>query len=247
MARFRCPSISSHSQIQVGKRPSHLTMYGNTGGSSKTAQFSKPPNSDENSKRCRSGIDLAKVKEIEMAKRRDMIRQRAKAKEFCHVYVGNIEPTIDESTLYQTFIHCGKISRIQIRCSRGAAVTIGRPAAASIHTSRDLQYATIEFTSEIAVRNALTLNGCKLHGARLLVTISSGDLPEVKDAIMRRVDRFQRLSSGPQPIPRRSARIQYQKTEPFIEKVVLPRATRPSKKGNILMGFNFFFPKCLDT
>jgi len=111
--------------------------------------------------------------------------------------------------LYQTFIHCGTISRIQIRCSRGSAVTIGQPVAAHMRTPRDRQYASIEFASPASIRKALRLDGCILHGARLVVrfekilsllflevffslqvSISPADLPEVRDVIMKRVGRF---------------------------------------------------------
>jgi len=76
---------------------------------------------------------------------------------------------VDEKILYDAFAHCGKITRIQIRCSRGAAITIGRPVPPHIRSSRNLQHASIEFTSSSAVRNALEMDGFTLHGRQMVV------------------------------------------------------------------------------
>lgn len=74
---------------------------------------------------------------------------------------------MNESDLHKLFTRCGTVIRIQIRCSRGGAVTIGQPMTRC--TDRDLQYATIEFSEEEAVRKALRFHGMALHGTQLVV------------------------------------------------------------------------------
>src|ERR1700722_18950630 len=78
-----------------------------------------------------------------------------------------LEPTISETELRQAFAHCGPILRVQIRCSWGAATSIGRRIPGRKPTDR--QYATVEFKHSVSISQALKLNGIKLHGVRIVV------------------------------------------------------------------------------
>ena len=90
------------------------------------------------------------------------------------IYLSQFEPIVDQKELLKTFGHCGKISRIQIRCCRGAAVNIGVPVPFERPgPSRDLQHASIEFRTREAAENALELNGYRLHGRNLVVRYQS--------------------------------------------------------------------------
>jgi hypothetical protein len=80
-----------------------------------------------------------------------------------------LESSITQELLNSTFSPCGSISRIQIRCSRGQAVTVGVAVPKDVRTARDRQYATIEFKDAKAARNALRLNGKVLDGCQLVV------------------------------------------------------------------------------
>ncbi|KAF8231869.1 hypothetical protein L208DRAFT_36376 [Tricholoma matsutake] len=83
---------------------------------------------------------------------------------YSYVYVGNIDPIIGKEDLEAFFKSCGPVSCIQIRCSRGQAINK-------------------EFSDSKAVQKAVQKNGDKLKGCRLVVSVSPGDLPEVRDIL----------------------------------------------------------------
>jgi len=165
----------------LNKRLSHLTFRGNGNGSN-TPGPSDPKTSRkaEGTKRKRSSVGFAKIKDIRMAKKKAARRNNLRKHEWFFVFVGNIKPTVSEDALRKVFAHCGTVTRIQIRCSRGGAVTIGQVTP---NAALDFQYATVEFLNANAVQNALELNGSTLHGAQLVVSVSAADLPEVKDIV----------------------------------------------------------------
>jgi len=107
--------------------------------------------------------------------------------EYSFVYVGNIDPTITGRRLQDFFSTCGKVCRVQLRCSRGQAITIGVAVPEDIRTKRDRQYASIEFEDYRGARNALRLNGEVLDGCELVVSITPTDLPEVQDIVNTRI------------------------------------------------------------
>jgi hypothetical protein len=51
-------------------------------------------------------------------------------------------------------------------------VNIGVPVAEDLRNQRDRQYATVEFTNQIAVRRALRLDGCILRSSKLVVRLT---------------------------------------------------------------------------
>lgn len=196
--RFRCPSSTPDGDAEpinkpaIDKRLSRMTLSRgkapeNVAGPSKKHQKKTP----QNEKRKRSGMDATKKREIEMAHRREQIRRQLKKREWSYVFVGNVEPTADECALHNLFIKCGPISRIQIRCSQGRAITIGQAIPAHLRTVRDRQYATIEFVNPNSVRKALKLDGTRLHGTQLVVCLTAADLPEVANIVYSRLGRVQ--------------------------------------------------------
>lgn len=102
---------------------------------------------------------------------------------YSYVYVGNIDPIIGKEDLEAFFKSCGPVSCIQIRCSRGQAINKGVAVPVGVRTKRDRQYATVEFSDSKAVQKAVQKNGDKLKGCRLVVSVSPGDLPEVRDIL----------------------------------------------------------------
>ena len=81
-----------------------------------------------------------------------------------------IDPSINVQRLEEYFSICGKVRRVQLRCSRGQAINIGIAVPENIRTTRDRQYATVEFKDYRGARNALQLNGKKLDGCKLVVS-----------------------------------------------------------------------------
>jgi RNA recognition motif-containing protein len=184
----------------LGERLSRLTFRGNGNESSTPGPSNpkQPSRKEEGTKRKRSGISFAKIKDIELAKKKAARRRQLKKREWSFVFVGNIKPTVNESVLHQFFASCGTIIRIQIRCSRGGAVTIG-VIPDNIHADRDFQYATIEFMNTNAVKKALKLNGARLHGTPLVVSVSAADLPEVKDIVHKHLGGVREQNGLPNP------------------------------------------------
>jgi len=140
--------------------------------------------------------------------------------EYSFVYVGNIDPTITERQLQEFFSACGKVCRIQLRCSRGQAITIGVAVPEGIRTNRDRQYASIEFEDYRGARNALRLNGEVLDGCELVVSITPTDLPEVQDIVDSRISEIKNRAcrSNASDNGWHTARpLEAQPTEEFIE------------------------------
>ncbi|PFH51459.1 hypothetical protein AMATHDRAFT_40218 [Amanita thiersii Skay4041] len=103
------------------------------------------------------------------------------------VYVGNLDSSISEKRLEEYFALCGKVTRVQVRCSRGQAVNIGVPVPHDVRTRRDSQYASIEFKDHKAVVRALGLDGTMLDGCKLVVSLSVAKLPEAQDIVELRI------------------------------------------------------------
>jgi len=161
--------------------------------------------------------------------RRETI-SKVKRWDYTFVYVGNIDPSISERRLHEYFSKCGKVYRIQLRCSRGQAINIGVPVPKNVRTSRDRQYATIEFKDYRGARNALHLNGKELDGCELVVTISPTDLPEVQDIVDMRISEIKKRTSKTNvsdELPRASARpLEKRPTEEVIDVAQTCRADR---------------------
>ncbi|KAF8627197.1 hypothetical protein AX15_004514 [Amanita polypyramis BW_CC] len=114
--------------------------------------------------------------------------------DYSFVYIGNIDPSINAQRLEEYFSKCGKVCRVQLRCSRGQAINIGIAVPENVRTSRDRQYATVEFKDYRGARKALQLNGKELDGCRLVVSITPTDLPEVQDIVDMRISEIRRRS-----------------------------------------------------
>ncbi|KIK06759.1 hypothetical protein K443DRAFT_674042 [Laccaria amethystina LaAM-08-1] len=104
-----------------------------------------------------------------------------------HIFVGNLQSTITQERLQSTFTKFGPIKQTLIRVSMGCAVTGGLNVPAQVRGPRDRRYATIDFFSPIAARKALVMNGTILDGCQLVVSLSAGDLPEVRDMVDQRL------------------------------------------------------------
>ena len=79
-----------------------------------------------------------------------------------------IPPATTEVILNNIFKPCGAIEDICIRCSAGAAVMTGQ--INPTRTTRDRQYATIQFTRPRAITKALKLNGTEILGQKIVVS-----------------------------------------------------------------------------
>jgi len=174
-------------------------------------------------------MSVRKKEQIEMSKKKENCRVRIHRHHTTYVYVGNVQPTVTESVLEKLFFKCGKISRIQIRCSQGRAVTIGQPIPNC--SSMDRQYATVEFDCTRAVTKALKLNGIVLHGEKLKVCVDPTHLPEVK-AIVRK--QLQEVRQRHRPLNLKSLH------EEPTERDLGPSTTFAR---NVIMGISF--PKTL--
>jgi RNA recognition motif-containing protein len=82
-----------------------------------------------------------------------------------------IDPIITKEDLEAFFTSCGPVACIQVRCSRGQAVNRGVAVPRRVFTSRDRQYATVEFSDSKAVQKAIKKNGSKLKGCPLVVRV----------------------------------------------------------------------------
>lgn len=77
--------------------------------------------------------------------------------------------SITEARLMGIFAPCGTVHRVEIRCSRGQAITSGIAIPSEVLTKRDRQYASIEFEEPEAARAALRLNGSNIDGCNVVV------------------------------------------------------------------------------
>ncbi|KAG9219531.1 hypothetical protein CCMSSC00406_0009770 [Pleurotus cornucopiae] len=211
------------------------------------------------SRRSRSGsLQLEKDIEIQMAARRSKKKGAADKRLtvagviWDFVYVGNINPAATYDQLRQLFEPCGTVTRIQLRCSRGQAVTIGRAVKPDLRNSRNRQYATVEFARSSSARKALKLDGTSLNGCKLVVTVSPADLPEVQEILdARQAELAKRKKSGGDANtvknPARSKRSLHQPTELVIGSTAgshrLDRTPSPSpmpkKDRHVMLGFSF--------
>lgn len=78
-----------------------------------------------------------------------------------------LKASITKQRLQDYFAHCGTIHRIEIRCSRGQAITTVLVPEDRL-TSRDRQYASIEFTTPEAARLSLRLHGKEIDGCEIV-------------------------------------------------------------------------------
>ncbi|KAF5387840.1 hypothetical protein D9615_000358 [Tricholomella constricta] len=182
-----------------------------------------------------------KYRRIQDAKKRVELRTNADKSQnpirrnYPFVYVGNLKSTITEERLEELFAPCGKIHHTSIRCSRGQAVTVG--VSVDQLTSRDRQYASIEFMTLEGAKLALHLHGKLIDGLEIVVATSPADLPEVQDIVHSRIgqarekkgllNQFQRKLKS-KPIP----------TEPTEE------FNRPVKADRHRL-FGISFAKCI--
>ncbi|KAF9462583.1 hypothetical protein BDZ94DRAFT_1309482 [Collybia nuda] len=180
-------------------------------------KISKP---DRRPKRARTLQRTTKHESVTRAKKREKAKIHVKKtiteNVYSFVYVGNLESSITREMLYSTFSTCGTILRIQIRCSRGQAITTGVPVPEGVRTLRDRQYATIEFKDAKASTNALRFNGTVLEGCRIMVTVSAAELPEVQDIICARLGDIRRRQGGTSTHTR-VKNIEKHDTEIFVE------------------------------
>jgi len=196
------------------KRPADVPPQGGRRGSSARIKINPP------AQRKRVSISQQKRENkfhaVQEAKRRITVKanmdksQVRVQRTFPFVYVGNLKSSITEERLRTLFAPCGRIFRIGIRCSRGQAVTVGVPVPENMLTSRDRQYASIEFHDLEAAKLALRLNGAIVDGLDIVVSTTPADLPEVQDIVQTRIgqrqgnkglyDHFRRKLRS-QPIP----------------------------------------------
>lgn len=199
-------------------RPTPVTRA--TAAQKKLAKHTRPLG------RMRSSSRLLALQSVDDAKRVSVKKEHAHATKkqkpgdgYSYVYVGNvsvslslcltnphpyqqIDPIISTKDLEAFFKPCGPVACIQVRCSRGQAITRNMPVPSNVRTSRDRQYATVEFSDSKAVQKAILKNGSRLKGCRLVVcvqlyrsfelliipaqvSVSAADLPEVKDILRR--------------------------------------------------------------
>ncbi|KAG5639001.1 hypothetical protein H0H81_007909 [Sphagnurus paluster] len=103
------------------------------------------------------------------------------------IYVGNLKSSITAERLRSLFASCGRIFNVSIRCSRGQAVTVGVPVPEDLLTTRDRQYASVEFCDLEGAKLALRMNGKLVDGLEIVVCSSPADLPEVQDIVNTRL------------------------------------------------------------
>lgn len=106
-----------------------------------------------------------------------------------YVFVGNIDPGVDEFALKEHFKNCGDVISAHIRCSGGIAMTV-KPQPDYYKNHKVRQYGVVTFSDKKAVRNAILLNGSRLGGGEIVVCRSAGDLPEVREKVQQRLDDF---------------------------------------------------------
>ncbi|KAG5646626.1 hypothetical protein DXG03_002930 [Asterophora parasitica] len=107
------------------------------------------------------------------------------------LFLAQLKSTITEARLEELFASCGEIHHTSIRCSRGQAVTVGTRVPDNRLTSRDRQYASVEFKTVTGAKKALTFNGKCVDGVPIVVVTSPADLPEVKDIVHTRIEQTQ--------------------------------------------------------
>lgn len=167
---------------------------------------------------------------------------KQRRREPMHIFVGNLGKTVDEGTIEEYFSHCGKILSVEIRCSGGLAMTIGRPDPAYIAQYSVRQYAMITFIDASAGNKALDLNGSRLQigdqSTELVVTRSAGDLPEVFEKVQQRLEQYRARNGFADARRARQSAIRTLKLQPTI---LLETPGDKHPRGKIF-GFSFPLP-----
>ncbi|KAH7930110.1 hypothetical protein BV22DRAFT_1028846 [Leucogyrophana mollusca] len=184
--RVPSSSVESLSDVSVGLEEITASVRKSAPKSQKVtnARISK---AQHDARRPRSGASVDPGKKIRIlnAMKQERRRMEAKKCDWTYVFVGNFGPTVDEKALTAFFKRCGRISRLDIRCSGGLIMPMGVPKAGYYSGHITQQYAVVLFTKAEAARKALALNGAQLHGAELVVSRSASDLPLVKEKLER--------------------------------------------------------------
>ncbi|KAI0921492.1 hypothetical protein AcV5_000932 [Taiwanofungus camphoratus] len=196
MPRFRCPSASPDPIGSSTKpAPSHQPRFhvpiddnGQSPGTTDASKSSKQSDMDREKRKLRKARNprmTAKERErLRMAYKKDQVRRIVKQQPWSFVFVGNLDGSITPQMLEDTFKVFGTISRIQLRASMGAGVTM-KPA----RRTPGRQYASVEFSDTSAARRALAFNGQILNGVKLVVCLSAADLPETRDIVREHMAR----------------------------------------------------------
>ncbi|KAF8165403.1 hypothetical protein B0H34DRAFT_793797 [Crassisporium funariophilum] len=116
-----------------------------------------------------------------------------------HVFVGDVEPSITPQQLETFFKTCGTVSKVDIRCSRGQAITVGLAVPLAVRGPRDRQYAIVHFKEPSSARKALALNGSAIDGCKLVVCASAADLPEVQDIVLSHIGTIRQRQARSKP------------------------------------------------
>ncbi|KAF8897478.1 hypothetical protein BD779DRAFT_1667452 [Infundibulicybe gibba] len=223
--RFACPTSVSNIDVTAPMCP-NVGKPTNRGNDAPTVHRKFKAERAQRRKRTRPPV----------APKQDAVQM---ALEYSFVYVGNIDPSISQAQLETLFGQCGTITRIQRRCSRGQAVTFGVAVPAEVRTSRDRQYATVEFLEPKAAWKALKLDGYVMDGYKLVVSVSPADLPEVQDIVTARLKSLRERETRKNPFAARpgpSRPVQLEKTEPIIG------STPPPDRHRL---FGISFAKCV--
>ncbi|KAH9951816.1 hypothetical protein B0H21DRAFT_717715 [Amylocystis lapponica] len=184
MGRFRAYSRSTSpakhdTSSQANVRVAELVVK-NQGSVSSAPKLAKMLGKDGKGK-SRGGLSSAAKDRIKATFKKEKRKQAIKLPDWSFVFVGNLNPSINEEDLERTFKHCGKITSIIIRTSSGR-VAIVKPGQYK-PSSADRQYATIQFTEPKAAKRAQRLNGTNVNGRRVVVCFNAVDLPEMQHLI----------------------------------------------------------------
>ncbi|KAG1753971.1 uncharacterized protein EDB91DRAFT_428035 [Suillus paluster] len=169
---------------------------------------------------------------------------KQRRREPMHVFVGNLNKTVDEDTIQEYFNHCGKILSVEIRCSGGLAMTTGRPDPAYIREHSVRQYAMVTFVDASAANKALELNGFRLgegdQSSELVVTRSAADLPEVIEKVQQRLEEYRARNGFADAKRARQSALRALKLQPTI---LLDVRGDKDPRGKInIFGFSFPMP-----
>ncbi|KAF8640109.1 hypothetical protein AX17_001345 [Amanita inopinata Kibby_2008] len=130
-------------------------------------------------------IKQSAVKEAAKKYQKRETLSKTNRSDYSFVFVGNVDSSITVQRIEEYFSQCGKVFRVLLRCSRGRPIGVAQPDAGL--TTRDRLYASVEFKDYRGARNAMRLNGTKLDGRKLVVSITPTDLPEVQDIVNSRM------------------------------------------------------------
>lgn len=155
-----------------------------------------------------------------------------------------LDKTVAEDTIQEYFSQCGQVLSVEIRCSGGLAMTVGRPDPAYIANYSVRQYAIVALVDESAATKALELNGSRLgvgdQSLELVVSRTPADLPEVIEKVQQRLREYRARRTFPDPKRARKSAMRAMNLEPTII-VEACRDKDPRKKIN-LFGVSFPMP-----